>query len=150
MAFYLAQPNHLVLHQYAIAVPLLNIVSRIVTAGLWTQIDDVGIDRQAVLLNAASDIANHAAIHGRATIGSLKLVMDQCLFAADAHADEAIGAMGFNGGLLGVENVEHFQVVVLEGEASEVCRVGVDEMFGDGIKLGHRRCLGWFGAMGKK
>ena len=44
LAVYLTQPNHLVLHQDAEAVPLLGIVPWIIPAGVGTQIDDVGID----------------------------------------------------------------------------------------------------------
>ena len=50
--------------------------------------------------------------------------------------------MGFDSGLLGIDNVDHFDVVLMEGEAGEVVRVGVDEMFGDSIEFGHEPCLG--------
>ena len=116
---------------------------RIGAAGVGTQIDDGGIDRQSVLLDAAPDIASHAARHGRGTISGLKLVMHQRLLTApEAHADEAIGAVGFDGRLLGVYNVEHLKVVVLKGKAGEVLGVGVDEVLGDSIKFGHKPCLG--------
>ena len=45
LAFQFTQPNHLVLYQDAVAMPLLEIVSRIGAAGIGTQIDDIGIDR---------------------------------------------------------------------------------------------------------
>ena len=48
-------------------------------------------------------------------IGGLKLVVDQYLVAADAHAEEAVGAA--DGGLLGVEHFDAFDVIALEGEA---------------------------------
>ena len=51
------------------------------------------------------------------TIGGLKLVMDQRLLSVDAHADEAVGAVGFDGGLFGIDDSEDLEVVVLEGEA---------------------------------
>ena len=68
--------------------------------------------------------------------------MDQCLLAADLHVDEAVGAVGFDGGLLGVNDAENFDIVLVEGEAGEVMGIGVDEMFGDGIEFGHESCLG--------
>ena len=68
--------------------------------------------------------------------------MNQRLLAADLHADEAVSAMGFDRGLLGVNDVDHFKVVLVESEAGEVVGVGVDEMFGDGIEFGHEPCLG--------
>ena len=68
----------------------------------------------------------------------MRPLMNQRLLAApDAHADEAIGAMGFNRGLFGVEYIEDFDVVLLEGEAGEVLGIGMDEVFGDGIEFGH-------------
>ena len=92
--------------------------------------------------NSAPDIAGHALRHGWVAVGGLKLVMNQRLLAADAHADEAVSTVGFDGGLLGVDHVDHFKVVLVEGEAGEVAGVGVDEMFGDGIEFGHEPCLG--------
>ena len=75
--------------------------------------------------------------------------MNQRLLVAEAHADEAVSAVGFNGGLLGVDDVEHLKIVLPEGEAGEVGRVGVDEMLGDGIKFGHKPCLGRFRRRGR-
>ena len=60
--------------------------------------------------------------------------------AVETHADEAVGAVGFDGRLLGVEAVENFEdfdVVALEGEVDEVGRIGVDEVLGNGIQIGH-------------
>ncbi len=94
-----------------------------------------------MLLDAAPDIAYHAVGHRRVAVGGLKLVMDQRFIASDAHADQAIGAVGFDRGLLGVDDVEHLKVVVLEGEAGEVVGIGVDEMLGDSVKFGHKQCL---------
>ena len=68
--------------------------------------------------------------------------MDQRLLAADAHADEAVGVVGFDSRLLSVNDVEYLDVVLVEGEAGEVVRVGVDEMFGDSIEFGHEPYLG--------
>ena len=95
-----------------------------------------------MLLNGTPDITGHALRHGRTTIGGLKLVMDQSLLAADAHAEEAVGAVGFDGGLFGIDHVEYLDVVLVEGEAGEVMGVGVDEMFGDGVEFSHETCLG--------
>ena len=56
-------------------------------------------DRQAVLLDAAADIADHAvAAWDEGAVGGLKLVMDQRLLASDAHADQTIGAVGLTVG----------------------------------------------------
>ena len=74
-----------------------------------------------MLLNAAPDIARHVLRHGWFAVGGLKFVMDQGLLAAtEAHADEAVSAMGFDGGLFGVDHVNHLDIVLLEGEAGEV------------------------------
>ena len=63
--------------------------------------------------------------------------MDQRLLSADAHTDEAVGAVGFDGVLLGIDDAEDLDVVLGEGEVGEVRWVGVDELFGDGIEFGH-------------
>ena len=68
--------------------------------------------------------------------------MDQRLFVSDLYVDEAVGAVGFDGGLFGVNDSEDLKVVLVEGEAGEVVGVGVDEMFGDSIEFGHEPCLG--------
>ena len=44
--------------------------------------------------------------------------------------------------LLGLDDAEDLEVVLLEGESGEVGGVGVDEVFGDGIEFGHGFCLG--------
>ena len=68
--------------------------------------------------------------------------MDQRFLAVDTNADEAVCAVGFDGGLLGVDHVKHLDVVLVEGKAGEVAGVGVYEVFGDGIEFGHELCLG--------
>ena len=62
--------------------------------------------------------------------------MDQRFLAADLYADEAVGAMGFDGELFGVDDVDDLDVVLMEGEAGEVAGIGVDEVLGDGVKFG--------------
>ena len=49
--------------------------------------------------------------------------MDQHLLAADVDANEAVGAVGFGGGLLGIDNAEDLDVLLLEGEAGEATGV---------------------------
>ena len=55
--------------------------------------------------------------------------------------------------MLGVEYFDVLDVVALEGEAGEVSRVGLDEMFGDRIEFSHDLCLGlrvsWYPQQGK-
>ncbi len=62
------------------------------------------VDRSAVLLNATPDIARHPLRHRRCTVGGLKFAMDQCLLVAEAYADQAISAVRFDSGLLGVND----------------------------------------------
>ena len=69
---------------------------------------------------------------GFGAIGGLKFVVDQHVLAADAHTEEAVGAADV--GLLGVEHFDVLDVVALEGEAGEVSRVGLDEMFGNSLR----------------
>ena len=116
---------------------LLAIVPRVGAAGCRAQIEDGGVDWHSVLLDAAADVASHAVGHRRVAVSGLKFVMDQRFLAADLHVDEAIGAMGFDSGLLGIDDSKHFEVVLREGEAGEIVGVRVDEMLGDGIKFGH-------------
>ena len=104
---------------------LLNIVAWIASSGVGAQVEDTGMHRQTVAFDQAADVAGHAAGHGGiGAIGGLKLVVDQHLLAADAHAEEAVRAADV--GLLGVEHFNVFDVIALEGEAGEVGRVGLD------------------------
>ena len=66
--------------------------------------------------------------------------MDQHVLAADAHSEEAVGSADV--GLLGVEHFDAFDVVALEGEAGEVSRVGLDQVLGNGVEIGHDNQLG--------
>ena len=65
--------------------------------------------------------------------------------------EEAVGSADV--GLLGVEHFDVLDIVSLEGEAGEVGRVGLDEMFGDRIEFSHALCLGlrvsWYPQQGK-
>ena len=45
--------------------------------------------------------------------------MDQRLLAADLHVDEAVGAVGFDGGLLGVNDAEDFDIVLVEAKRAK-------------------------------
>ena len=92
------------------------------------------------MLNRTYNIASHAARH-RWIVSRLKLVMHQCLLARDMDADEAIGVSCFKRGLLSVEYVEDFYILMSKCELDEVFGIGLDEMFGDGIIFGHVRCL---------
>ena len=75
LAFYLDQPDHAILNRNLVAGKLLDVISRIVLTRIGTQVNDVGIDRQAMMLNGASDIASHAARHRRiGAVGGLNFV----------------------------------------------------------------------------
>ena len=50
--------------------------------------------------------------------------------------------MGFDGRLFGIDDAEDLDVVLAEGEASEVVGVGVDEVFSDRIEFSHGDQLG--------
>ena len=57
------------------------------------------------------------------------------------YGRKAIGMSCFNRGLLCVEDVEDFYIVLFKREADEVFGIGLDEIFGDRIIFGHVRCL---------
>ena len=77
LAFYLNQPDHLILNRDLVAKTLLDIVPGIALPSIGPQVDHVGIYRQAVMLNDTSDIASHAAWHRRiGAVGRLKLVVN--------------------------------------------------------------------------
>ena len=52
--------------------------------------------------------------------------MHQRLLAGDLDEQEAIGLVGFNGGLHRVQDFADRHIVALEGEADEVVGVGLD------------------------
>ena len=110
-------------------------------ASVRAQIDDGGMDGQAVLPDVVSDISGHALGHGRiGAVGGLKLMMDQHLLAVcEGYVEEAVGAA--DGGLLGIEHFDALDVVALEGEADEVVGVGLDELFGNRVEFGHGKEL---------
>ena len=99
------------------------------------------------MLNRTYNIASHAH---RWIVSRLKLlrcrlrlcVMYQCLLARDMDADEAIGVSCFKRGLLSVEYVEDFYILMSKCELDEVFGIGLDEMFGDGVIFGHVGCPG--------
>ncbi len=91
----------------------------------------------------ASDIPCHAARHRRiGAVGGLKLVMYQRLFVADSHADEAIGLSRFNRELLRFNDFNYLDVVSCEGKMCEVVGMVLNEVFGDGVNICHKRCPG--------
>ena len=95
------------------------------------------------MLNGASDIASHAARHGQMrAVGGLKLIVYQRLFVADSHADEAIGLSRFNGELLRFNDFNDLDVVSREDKMCEVVGIVLNEVFGDGVNVCHKRCPG--------
>ena len=143
LAFYLNQSDHAIPNRDFVVKMRLDIVPGIVLSRIGTQVDDVGIYRQAVLPNSMSDIARHAARHRRiGAVSRLKLVVDQYLLAIDTHANQAIGLACFNSVLLCVHDCENFNVLASEGEASKVVGISLNEVFGNRIKFGHVRCPG--------
>lgn len=116
----------------------LCVVPRIAPTGIGTQVDHTGIDRQAMVFNRSSDIASHTEGHGQVgAVCGLKFGVDQYFFTCDVDADEAVDVSCFDCGLLCVEDVYDFDLVVSECEAYEVFGVVLDEIFGDGVIFGH-------------
>ena len=46
-------------------------------------------------------------------------------------------ASGFDGGLLGIEYFEDFDVIALEREVDEVSGIGLNQVFGNGVQISH-------------
>ena len=127
----LTQANHLVFHHNAVAGKLLDVVSRIAPTRRRTQVDHKGKHRQPIAFDEVPDIARHAAIHRLLrAIGGLKLAVNQRFLPSDTHANQAIGAADFHGGLLGLEHLEHLDATVSECEVEDVLRVGLNDVFG--------------------
>ena len=142
LAFYLNQPDHPIPNCDFVVEMLLDIVPGIVLPRIGTQVDHIGIDRQAVLPNSMSDIARHAAWHGRiGAVSRLKLVVDQYLLVIDTHANQAIGLACFNSVLFCVHDCKNFNVLAPEGKASKVTGVFLNQVFGNRIKFCHVKCL---------
>ena len=143
LTFYLDQPDHLVLNHNLVAGTLLNIVPWIGLSRIGTQVNDVRIDRQTVMLNGASDIPCHATRHGGiGAVRGLKFMVYQYFFVADSHADEAVAATGFHRGLLCFDDFNDLDIVSCKSEAGEVIGIVLNEVFGDGVNICHKRCPG--------
>ena len=141
LAFDLDEPNHAVLDDKTMTGQVLDIVSLIVLSRIGTQVDHAGIDGQAMRLNGSDDIARHSDGHSRIG-GGLKFVVYQCLLACNHDFDEAVHVVCLCCGLFCVEYVEDLDILVSECELDEVLRVFLDEVFRDGIVLGHVLALG--------
>ena len=57
LAFYFDQPDHAIPNRDFVAGELLDVISQIVLSRIGTQVNDIGKDRQTVMLNGVSDIA---------------------------------------------------------------------------------------------
>ena len=133
------------MNAYGIHGMLLDVAARIIFAGVGTEIDDMGIDGKAVLPDEASNVAGHALGHGGGAVGSLELVVDEGGLAIDLDFEEGVEVAGFDGGLFGGKDFDELDVVALKGELEEVVRVGLDEVFGEGVNGGHGASTGWDG-----
>ena len=121
LAFYFDQPDHAIPNRDFVVEVLLDIVPGIVLPRIGTQVDHIGINRQAVLPNSMSNIARHAAWHGWiGAVRGLKLVVDQYLLVIDTHANQAIGLACFNSVLFCVNDCKNFNVLAPEGESGKV------------------------------
>ena len=68
--------------------------------------------------------------------------MDHHHLAAQAHAQQAVGTARVEGGLIGVEQLEDFDVLPFEGEAGDVAGIGLNQVLGNGVEFRHRYSFG--------
>ena len=57
LAFYFDQSDHAIPNRDFVDRELLDVISRIVLSRIGTQVNDIGKDRQTVMLNGTSDIS---------------------------------------------------------------------------------------------
>ena len=62
LAFYFDQSDHAIPNRDFVTGKLLNVIPRIVLSRIGTQVNDIGIDRQTMMLNGVSNIASHATL----------------------------------------------------------------------------------------
>ena len=146
MSVLLAEPNHPVLDKHPMPWMRLRILSGIPSARTRAQVDDARADGQAMPFDSPPDIACHAARHRRVgAVGGLKFVVDQCLTAFDAHANETVGLACGDRRLLCIDDFEDLNVLSTEGEAGKVFRIGLDKVLGNRIEFCHARRPGTLG-----
>ncbi len=114
--------------------------SRIVSTGIGTQVDHIGIHRQTVDFNRSNGITRHTERHLRIiTIRSLKLKMHEYFSTVVQCFDKNICLMHFNGRLLGGNNLQHSDICCSESEAEvyKILRVCFDLFLRGSIKTCH-------------
>ena len=75
-------------------------------------------------------------------VSRLKFVVCQCFFVANSHADKAICSTGFNGELLCFNDLDDLDIVSCEGKMGEVVGIVLNQVFGNGVDICHKRCPG--------